>query len=75
MHFQHNEKTFWDMDDRELTLCAVVKTDEMLDTQATFPISNIYERFGYPVLFTTWARFPLFSQGIKFNIPYSLSTI
>ena len=26
-------------------------------------------------LFTTWARFPLFSQGIKFNIPRSLSTI
>ena len=23
-------------------------------------------------LFTTWARFPLFSQGIKFNIPRSL---
>ena len=22
--------------------------------------------------FTTWARFPLFSQGIKFNIPRSL---
>ena len=26
-------------------------------------------------LFTTWARFPLFSRGIKFNIPRSLSTI
>ena len=25
-----------------------------------------------PTLFTTWARFPLFSQGIKFNIPRSL---
>ena len=26
----------------------------------------------YQFLFTTWARFPLFSQGIKFNIPRSL---
>ena len=26
----------------------------------------------YVSLFTTWARFPLFSQGIKFNIPRSL---
>ena len=25
--------------------------------------------------FTTWARFRLFSQGIKFTIPRSLSTI
>ena len=29
----------------------------------------------YYILFTTWARFPLFSQGIKFNIPRSLPTI
>ena len=26
-------------------------------------------------LFTAWAQFPLFSQGIKFNIPRSLSNI
>ena len=30
------------------------------------------QRGLYLLLFTTWARFPLFSQVIKFNIPRSL---
>ena len=34
-----------------------------------------FEKGMYDYLFTTWARFPLFSQGIKFNIPRSLSTM
>ena len=32
----------------------------------------VYVHCTYHSLFTTWARFPLFSQGIKFNIPRSL---
>ena len=41
--------------------------------------AGLQESFGkelqYGNLFTTWARFPLFSQGIKFNIPRSFPTI
>ena len=33
-----------------------------------YNIQNTDKRY----LFTTWARFPLFSQVIKFNIPRSL---
>ena len=36
---------------------------------------NLHIISEYDDLFTTWARFPLFSHGIKFNIPRSLSTI
>ena len=34
--------------------------------------SFLYFCFYMPPLFTTWSRFPLFSQGIKFNIPRTL---
>ena len=38
----------------------------MLSSLFTSPMSKL------PLLFTTWAQFPLFSQGIKFNISHSL---
>ena len=34
-----------------------------------------FMKIDYQNLFTTWARFPLFSPWIKFNIPRSLSII